>query len=63
MAEFFKILGIVVCVLIADLLFYGFLALIKVWNIEDDDAFLLPAILNGIGLSICAAILISQWVS
>lgn len=63
MVEFFKILGIVVCVLLADGLCFGLLAFIKVWDIADEDAFLLPAIVNGLGFAICAALLISQWIS
>lgn len=63
MAEFFKIFGIAMCVLFADVLFFGILLFIKVWNINDDDAFVLPAVLNGLWLAICAAILISQWIS
>lgn len=63
MAEFFKLFGIALCVLIADGLFFGLLAVIKIWDITEDDAFLMPAIINGLLFVICATLLISQWIS
>lgn len=62
MAEFFKVFGITVLVFFADGLFFGILSFIEVWDI-DDDAFLMPALINGIGFAICAALLISQQIS